>query len=77
MDITMIEGIVNAVVFSNHENGYCVLRLETDGGLITVTGSVPGVSAGERLVMTGEWMTHPQYGEQFKAETYELRPPNT
>ena len=77
MDSAIIEGVVNAVVFANPENGYTVLRLETGDGLVTVTGSIPGVSAGERLLLTGGWLTHPQYGQQYKADTFEIKPPST
>ena len=72
----IIEGVVSSVVFTNAENGYTVLRLDTIDGVVTAAGSVPGVSAGERLVMTGVWVTHPQYGEQFKCEAFEVRPPS-
>ena len=75
MEDSMIGGTVDAIVFSNPENGYAVLRLETLDGVVTVAGSLPGVSPGERLTITGSWMTHPQYGEQFKAESFEVRPP--
>jgi len=72
----IIEGVVTNIVFTNAENGYTVLRLDTVDGMVTAAGSVPGVSAGERLLMTGSWMTHPQYGEQFKCETFEVKPPS-
>jgi len=72
----VIEGVVNAIVFSNPENGYAVLRLDTSDGMITAAGAVPGVSPGERLLLTGSWMVHPQYGEQFRAESFELKPPS-
>ena len=75
-DATSIEGIISAVVFSNPENGYAVLRLETDDGIKTAAGCVPGVTSGERLVLGGSWTTHPQYGEQFKVETFRLKPPS-
>jgi len=71
-----IEGLVNSIVYSNAENGYTVLRLDTIDGVVTAAGSVPGVSPGERLVMSGAWMTHPQYGEQFKCESFEIKPPS-
>jgi len=70
-----IEGVVNNIVFSNAENGYTVLRLDTIDGIVTVAGTVAGISQGERLILTGEWMTHPEYGEQFKSETFEVKPP--
>jgi len=72
----MIEGVVNSIVFTNAENGYTVLRLDTFDGIVTAAGSIPGVSQGERLVLSGSWMTHPQYGEQFKSESFEIKPPS-
>ena len=72
----IIEGVVVNIVFNNAENGYTVLRLDTIDGLVTAAGSLPGISQGERLVLSGSWMTHPQYGEQFKSESFEIRPPS-
>jgi len=76
MDDNMIEGIVSSIVFSNAENGYTVLRLDTIDGVVTAAGSIPGVAQGERLVLSGSWMTHAQYGEQFKTESFEIKPPS-
>jgi len=76
MPDTLIEGAVNTVVFSNPENGYTVLRLDTPGGTVTAAGSIPGVSPGARVALTGAWSTHPQYGEQFKVEAFEVKPPS-
>ena len=72
----IIEGIINSIVFTNAENGWSVLRLDTIDGVVTVAGNIPGVSKGERIVLNGTWITHPQYGDQFKSETFEIRPPS-
>ena len=72
----MIEGVVSSIVFNNAENGYTVLRLDTIDGVVTAAGNIPGVSLGERLVLSGSWMTHPQYGEQFKSESFEIKTPS-
>ncbi|MCL2201056.1 MAG: ATP-dependent RecD-like DNA helicase [Oscillospiraceae bacterium] len=71
-----IEGTIEAVVFSNPENGYAVLRLSTVDGVVTAAGNVPGVQPGERVLLTGSWTVHQQYGEQFKVEAFEMRPPS-
>ena len=76
MDYTTLEGTVTSIVFSNPDNGYCVLRLNTDAGPAAAAGCVPGVSPGERLALYGLWTTHTQYGEQFKVESYEMIPPS-
>jgi len=70
-----IEGVVSNIIYNNAENGYTVLRLDTIDGVVTVTGNLPGVTSGERLVLSGLWMTHPQYGEQFKSESFEVKQP--
>jgi len=72
----MIEGVVSSIVFTNAENGYTVLRLDTIDGVVTAAGNIPGVSSGERVLLSGSWMTHPQYGEQFKLEAFEIKPPS-
>ena len=64
-----INGTVAAIIFRNDENGYTVLRLETDDmGEVTVVGCMPGISPGETLEAEGKWMKHASYGEQFKVE---------
>ena len=72
----LLRGTVNAVVFYNAENGYCVLRLQCeDGELTNVVGMIPMPVVGERLLITGHWVSHNTYGRQFEAEFLErLRP---
>ena len=71
-----IEGTVSAVIYQNGENGYTVLKLDMgDEGSITVVGCMPDAAPGEGLSVTGTWMRHTSYGEQFKAETVERRLP--
>lgn len=71
-----IAGTVTAVIFRNEENGYTVLRLDTDDvGEVTVVGCIPGITPGETLEADGRWMKHAAYGEQFKVETLRRRMP--
>lgn len=72
----MVCGTVQQIVFQNEENGYAVLCLAAqDGEEITATGYIPGLGLGEELTLGGHWTTHPSYGEQFQAETFERRLP--
>ena len=75
-ELIELRGTVTAVVFQNPENGYAVLRLNTEDGVKTASGCMPGVSPGESLTLTGVWTTHPQYGEQFRADSFEPSAPN-
>lgn len=62
-----ITGNVTAIVFTNSENGYTVLRLTDDEDeTVTAVGCIPGVVEGERLELEGDWTNHPSYGLQFK-----------
>lgn len=71
-----ISGMVKAVLFQNEENGYTVIKLETqDGGAITVVGCLPYACPGELLTVTGEYTKHSVHGEQFKAEWAERTMP--
>lgn len=75
-ELEYIEGTVSAVIYQNEENGYTVLKLDMgDEGSITVVGCMPGAAPGEGLTVTGGWIRHASYGEQFKAETVERRLP--
>ena len=70
-----IEGTAAVLIYQNPENGYAVLRLETEDGLVTAVGCMPGISPGEDLILKGKWIVHPSYGEQFKAEWAQRRMP--
>jgi len=76
MESSILEGTVDSVVYSNLDSGFTVLKLDTDDGVVTAAGSIPGASPGERLALSGAWTTHPQYGEQFKVESSETKPPS-
>ncbi len=73
-----LAGTVDAIIYQNEENGYCVLRMRTeDGEETTVVGCIPGVMPGEQLEVFGEWARHPQHGEQFKASWSQRSLPET
>ncbi len=77
-ELEILQGTVSAVVFQNYDNGYAVLRLGlSDGQTVTVVGTIPLPSVGERLMVTGKWNTHSSYGRQFEAEFLERLMPQT
>ena len=78
MEQEIIQGVITAIVFQNYDNGYCVLRLKTqDDQQITVVGTIPLPTPGERLMVTGKWSNHSNYGRQFEAEFLERLMPQT
>ena len=77
-ELEIIQGAISAVVYQNYENGYAVLRVGVGGGQnVTVVGTIPMPSVGERLMVTGRWNTHSSYGRQFEAEFLERMMPQT
>lgn len=77
-ELEILQGTIAGVVYQNYDNGYSVLRLACeDGQTVTVVGTIPLPSAGERLMVTGKWTSHPSYGKQFEAEFLERLMPQT
>ena len=74
----LLRGTVGAVLFYNAENGYTVLKMQCeDGELVTVVGMIPMAVVGERLLVTGHWVSHSTYGRQFEAEFLERLMPES
>ena len=66
---TEINGIISSVIYLNDENGYAVVRMETDSGeMVTAVGCLPYSAPGEMISAEGSWVTHAQHGRQFKIE---------
>lgn len=72
-----LSGTVEHVVYHNDKNQYTVLEMAAGGVLVTVVGAFPFVSEGEELHVYGTWSSHPSFGDQFKAETFERARPAT
>lgn len=69
VELTEINGIISSVIYLNDENGYAVVRMETDSGeMVTTVGCLPYIAPGEMISAEGSWVTHAQHGRQFKIE---------
>lgn len=66
-----IQGVVEDIIFQNEENGYVVATLKDKEEKATFVGCIPYISEGQNLKLKGIWVKHPQFGEQFKVESYE------
>ena len=77
MNRIVIDCVIDGIVYQNAENGYaiCEVTSKTEGGFYAV-GYMPTIRPGEEAKLTGEWVTHPEYGEQFKVELYETIMPS-
>ncbi len=72
-----ISGAVEEIIFRNGDNGYTVLTLDADGDPVTVAGNLPEVAPGDCLELEGEFVLHPRFGTQFKAERASVAQPRT
>ncbi|MCF3105976.1 AAA family ATPase [Streptomyces roseoverticillatus] len=77
-----IEGIVDHLVLVAYDH-HTVLRMTTTGSTpseqtVTAVGkALFGTQPGESVRLTGTWMRHPRYGEQFKTHMCERTWPAT
>ncbi len=63
-----IEGEVANVIYVNNETGYTIVNIFTRLEFVTCVGYFPDLYEGERVVLDGEYIQDPKYGEQFKVE---------
>lgn len=73
----VINGIVEEIIFRNPDNGYSVVIIDYNGEMTTAVGKFPQVSEGENVELVGSFIKHNKYGEQFKADSVKITPPNT
>ena len=72
------EGQIVDIIYKNEINSYTVATLETvEGEELTIVGYLPFVNEGDNIKVTGNMVTHPDYGEQFKVQTFEKTMPKT
>jgi exodeoxyribonuclease V alpha subunit len=74
-----LQGQIERITYTNHENGFTIARVKTYGNhdLVTVVGNLIDPVPGEVIRMRGEWVNHPTYGEQFKIIHCETSVPAT
>lgn len=72
-----IQGTIYEIVFRNEQNGYSVIELESEKQLVTLVGYFAYANLGETIKAYGTWVQHPDYGKQFKMETYNTVTPST
>lgn len=70
-----LTGYVEHIIYRNPDNGYTVLNLVSKEEEITCVGIFTGISEGENIEASGEFLEHPTYGRQFKVEYFEEKEP--
>ena len=81
-----LKGAVERITYYNEENGYSVIKILPEkryprararDGTVAVVGVMPPLGEGETAEFSGEWVTDPKYGPQFRAQQTMPVPPNT
>lgn len=72
MNRIVIDCVIDNIVYQNAENGYVICEVSSkEEGDFYAVGYMPTARPGESASLTGDWVNHPEYGEQFKVELYD------
>ena len=72
-----IQGRLNDIIYQNEVNSYTVATFETDDEELTIVGYLPFIHPGDNLKLIGKYVTHQEYGQQFKIDSFEKTMPQT
>lgn len=72
-----IKGQISEIIYQNEVNSYTIAEFETEDELTTIVGYLPFINKGDSLKLVGNFVNHPDYGRQFKIQTFEKTIPET
>lgn len=74
-----ISGTVERIVFFNPSSGYTVLNVKDEKlkRSVVVVGHFHELTVGESISIGGRWVKSEKWGEQFKAENYQILTPSS
>jgi len=69
-----VNGQIEHITYHNKENHYTVakFRIDQTQHRVSIIGYLANPNPGESLEISGDWQTHPRYGQQFKIESYKM-----
>ena len=70
-------GEIVDIIYKNEVNSYTIANLETDSEVFTVVGYLPFINVGDSVKLIGKFVTHQEYGRQFKIDIFEKIMPQT
>lgn len=72
-----LKGEIKDIIYRNEINSYMIATFEVEEEETTITGYLPFIEKGDSLKIIGNFIEHPEYGRQFKIETFEKLMPET
>src|SRR3990167_9979636 len=73
-----VKGSVEAIVYTQPENGFTVARLKElhKKEFTVIVGFFPALQPGEIISCSGVWKVHPSHGRQFEVSDYKVEMPS-
>lgn len=72
-----ILGEIKEIIYRSELNSYTIAAFEMEEEETTVVGYLPFINKGDTIKATGNFVEHPEYGMQFKIETFEKTMPES
>lgn len=73
-----ISGEVKRILYASEESGFAVVSIRTpEGNRLRACGPLAGIETGQAVELSGYFEKHPEFGEEFKAESASIRLPQT
>ena len=74
-----LEGVVDSIVFSSDDGRFSVFRLRPakQRGKVSVTMPAEPPLVGQQVILRGNWIVHPRFGNQFKATGIQVTAPTS
>ena len=72
-----ILGEIKEIIYRSELNSYTIAAFEMEEEETTVVGYLPFIDKGDTIKATGNFVEHPEYGMQFKIETFEKTMPES
>jgi exodeoxyribonuclease V alpha subunit len=75
----VLTATISRVTYRSDSSGYTVARATNDveDRPFTMVGRLPVLTLGERVRVTGQWVTHPRFGRQLEVDSFERLLPRT
>lgn len=65
-----LKGSVEKIIFQSTDTGFAVFVLKNDNNdPITIRGYIPSLQVAQEVLLHGQWVNHPKFGQQFEAAT--------
>lgn len=68
---------LSEIIFHNDDNFYTIAVFESEDEQFVGVGRMPSPKVSREYVLSGEWVVHPKYGEQFSFSSFTETEPGT